>query len=221
MLVPPPDFSLILRRRVYKRISGKCGSCGYRHRAQDPACFQPSGGCSVRMGMGAETRRSLGLQPEVGGGPPGREQFREPPLVGACTLPAAELPGRPCPQMCASCSPVSRGSPPMYCPFWTDVRYDSSPSVRPGQTNGFVSDGRLPYLPLMGTPGTPGSLCPLTHRTFSLPEMHSCFRSHSGGPMGEEDSFFPISANGQPTSFPSLTDSLRVTSLSLSLLLMF
>lgn len=67
-------------------------------------------------GAGTRERRLLvlGPQPEVAG-PPVQEQFQDPPLVGACTLPAAELPGQRCTQMCASCRARvrrRRGPPP-------------------------------------------------------------------------------------------------------------
>lgn len=153
---------------------GTCTESGVR-----PAL---EGGCSPRMGP-PENQGTLGSPACGRRGPAG------PGAVSGATASwrlhsARRGVARPGPQMCTSCSPGSRGSPPMSCPFWTDVRHNSSPSVRPGQTNGFVSDGRLPYLPLMATdacclgiPGSPGSLCPPNHRTLSLPEMHSCFLS--------------------------------------------
>lgn len=105
-------------------------------------------------GAGTRERRLLvlGPQPEVAG-PPVQEQFQDPPLVGACTLPAAELPGQRCTdvrQLPCPCSEAQRAASKS-CPFWTDVPHDSSPFVwlRLGKTNGFVSDRRLPFLPLM------------------------------------------------------------------------
>lgn len=129
--------------------------------------------------------------------------------------------------MCAGLGPASRrhGPPPENCPFWKNVPFDFSLSMRPGQTNGFVSDQRLPYLPLkdtyahcLGISGTRPSLCPLTHRTFSLPEMHSPLLSRPERPEDEKDTQKYSPAHSQFLPMANLnvlpnSDQQRVTSL--------
>lgn len=87
-------------------------------------------------------------------GPEELEQLREPPLVGACTLPAAVLPLqalRTHVRQLRSPRPGAGGLLLKSYPFWTDVPSDSSPSVRPHfeQTKGCVSYQRLPSPPAM------------------------------------------------------------------------
>ena len=67
---------------------------GPRHLAQDRDWHQPSGGRSQKVGAGTRGLWLLALGSPARGhlGPTQPEQFLQPPLVGACTLPAAELP---------------------------------------------------------------------------------------------------------------------------------
>lgn len=57
----------------------------------------PPEGTHCVWACGHGNRGTLGAPACGRPGPPGGEQFREPPLVGACTLPAVELPGQALP----------------------------------------------------------------------------------------------------------------------------
>lgn len=107
LLAPPPDFSLSSDGEFtngFLRMGFLCVSAPGTEPSSAPAlarAFTEGGRWNQRtlvVGVWVPSRRSPG--------PEELEQLREPPLVGACTLPAAVLPLQALgAHMCASCDP--------------------------------------------------------------------------------------------------------------------
>lgn len=137
---------------------------------------------------------NLGCRRRRSPGPPGEEQFRDPPLVDACTLPAAEMPRQALRTDVRQLRSRVQAPPAASCKLPLLDRplalFLTICALRIGQTSGLVVDQRLPSPPPMDKDAlclrisdTGGLLRPPTRcRTFPLAEMHSTFLSCSGAP---------------------------------------
>lgn len=148
LLVSPPDFSLssygwFTNGFPENRTPVDLGTW---HRTRHGSSPKEGARCQWAPEPG-----NLGCRRRRSPGPPGEEQFRDPPLVDACTLPAAEMPrqalrtdvrqlrSRVQAPPAASCKLPLLDRPPAL--FLTIC------ALRIGQTSGLVVDQRLPSPP--------------------------------------------------------------------------